>query len=209
MLICRFLGNACIELIGEKDHIIIDPVFLSRPREGIGTVFITHEHSDHINIDKFNEICEKYTDNPEWLAIYGPKIVCDNFQFNILEIEPKTKVKLNDGIVEVFENECWKSEGCVAYLIEIGGKRILHTADSAKFSDQLRAIKAEIDCCFVACFESNFNDYLDFIKKITPKLIIPYHFTNEKVDSARKLVEFFKENGINTQFLKIGDQFEF
>lgn len=209
MLICRFLGNACIELIGEKDHIIIDPVFLSPPREGIGRVFITHEHSDHINIDKLEEICEKYTENPEWLAIYGPKIVCDNFHFNILEVEPKTKVNLKDGIVEVFENECWKSEGCVAYLIEIEGKRILHTADSAKFSDQLRAIKAEIDCCFVACFESNFNDYLDFIKKITPKLIIPYHFTNEKVDSARKLVEFFKKNGINTLFLKIGGQFEF
>ncbi|MCK4282127.1 MAG: MBL fold metallo-hydrolase, partial [Candidatus Lokiarchaeota archaeon] len=75
MLICRLLGNACIELIGEKDHIIIDPVFLSLPREGIGRVFITHEHSDHINIDKLDEICEKYTENLEWLAIYGPKIV--------------------------------------------------------------------------------------------------------------------------------------
>ncbi len=208
MLICRFLGNACIELIGEKDHIVIDPVFLSPPREGIGRVFITHEHSDHINIDKFNEICEKYTEKPEWLAIYGPKIVCDNFHFNILEVEPKTKVNLKDGIVEVFENECWKSEECVAYLIEIGGKRILHTADSAKFSNQLRGIKTEIDCCFVACFESNFKDYLEFLKIISPKLVIPYHFTGEKDESAKKLVDFLRGYNINSKFLSIGEEFE-
>ncbi len=207
MLICRFLGNACIELIGEKDHIIIDPVFLSPPREGIGRVFITHEHSDHINIDKLDEICEKYTENPKWLAIYGPKIVHNNFKFDILEVESNTKVNLNDGIVEVFENECWKSKGCVAFLIEIGGKRILHTADSAKFSNQLRAIKTEIDCCFIACFESNFNDYLEFLKIISPKLVIPYHFTGEKEENAKKLVDFLKVNNLNSKFLDMGGEF--
>jgi len=207
MLICRFLGNACIELIGEKDHIIIDPVFLSPPREGIGRVFITHEHSDHINIDKLDEICEKYTENPKWLAIYGPKIVHNNFKFDILEVEPNTKVILNDGIVEIFENECWKSEDCVAYLIEIGGKKILHTADSAKFSNQLRAIKTEIDCCFIACFENSFNDYLEYLKIISPKLVIPYHFTGEKEENAKKLVDFLKVNNLNSKFLNIGGEF--
>lgn len=207
MLICRFLGNACIELIGEKDHIIIDPAFLSPPKEEIGRVFITHEHSDHINADKLDEICLKYTENPEWLAIYGPKIVRNNFQFDILEVEPKTIVNLNDGVVEVFENECWKSEECVAYLIEIGGKRILHTADSAKFSNQLRAIKIEIDCCFIACFENNFNDYLEFLKIISPKLVIPYHFTGEKEENAKKLVDFLKVNNLNSKFLDIGGEF--
>jgi len=48
MVVCRFLGNACIELISTQDHIIIDPVFLSPPEKGIEEIFVTHHHSDHI-----------------------------------------------------------------------------------------------------------------------------------------------------------------
>jgi L-ascorbate metabolism protein UlaG (beta-lactamase superfamily) len=207
-LICRFLGNACIELIGERDHIIVDPVFLSPPKRGIERIFITHEHSDHIDIDKIDEICREYTREPEGLAIYGPKIVRDNLFIELFEVEPQTKVNLKDGLVLVFENECWKSEECVAYLIEIEGKKILHTADSAKFSNQLRAINSEIDCCFIACFERNYNDYLEFLRLISPKLAIPYHFTRDGAESAKKLVNFLKENNINSRFLPIGGEIE-
>ena len=59
MVACRFLGNACIELISEKDHIIIDPVFLSQPKKGIESIFLTHHHPDHTNLDKINDIEKK------------------------------------------------------------------------------------------------------------------------------------------------------
>lgn len=119
------------------------------------------------------------------------------------------KIDINMGYVEVFKNDCWKAEGCVAYLITIGNKRVLHTADSAVFSDQLRNIDVDIDVCFIACFESNFNDYLEFLKKVSPTIAIPYHFTHEKKENAEKLVEYLSKAGINSQYLRIGNELDF
>ncbi len=209
MTSCRFLGNACVEIISEKDHIILDPVFLTSPQEGIEKIFITHHHSDHISVDKLFEIRQQYAKESSELEIYGPKGIQDEFDIEIVHVDSGSKIKLNDGVVEVLENNCWKAGDCVAFLVTIEGKLILHTADSASFSDQLRGLKDEIDCCFVACFESNFNDYLEFIKKITPKMAIPYHFTVEKIEEAKKLVDFFKKNNIYSEFLSIGQEFEF
>ncbi|MFX1495783.1 MAG: MBL fold metallo-hydrolase [Promethearchaeota archaeon] len=208
MLICRFLGNACIELIGEKDHIIIDPVFLTPPRKGIERTFITHHHQDHITENKLNEIKENYSFKDKELEIYGPECLFEEFDIEFTLIIPGTKIGLNNGEIEVLENSCWKAEGCIAYLISIDNKKILHTADSATYSNQLFTLKNNIDLCFVACFVENFDDYLKFTAKVTPKQVIPYHFTSEKKENAMKLDQYLKENGINSHFLNIGEEIE-
>ncbi|MFX1320485.1 MAG: MBL fold metallo-hydrolase [Promethearchaeota archaeon] len=208
MVLCRFLGNACLELISEKDHIIIDPVFISQPNKGIESIFLTHHHSDHVNLEKINEIRINFLKEGKELEIYGPECIHDEFNLDFTLILPGSKIDLNNGSVEVFENNCWKAEGCVAYLVEIEGKKILHTADSADYSGELNRIKHEINYCFVACFEDNFYDYLGFLKNLKPNTAIPYHFATEKDESAKKLAEFLKENKINSKFLAIGEEFE-
>jgi len=208
MVVCRFLGNACIELISEKDHIIIDPVFISQPKKGIESIFLTHHHPDHTNLEKINQIKKGFSREGKELEIYGPECIHEEFNLDFTLILPGSKVDLNNGYVGVFENSCWKAEGCVAYLIEVEGKKILHTADSADYTEQLKAIKDEINCCFIACFEDNFNDYLGFLRNLNPKLAISYHFTAEKEVNAKKLAEFLKENKINSKFLAIGEEFE-
>ena len=204
MLTCYFLGNACIEIISDTDHIIIDPIFLVPPQKEIEKILITHHHADHINLDKLAEIDQKYSIKGRKSEIYAPKCVQEEFNIGFNLVEPGSKIDLNDGTVEVFENNCWKAESCVAFLITIGGKNILHTADAASYSEQLRAIKDTIDICFVACFESNFEDYLEFVKIISPKITIPYHFNDEKQEDAKKLVEYLNINDINSKFVPIG-----
>ncbi|MFX1314625.1 MAG: MBL fold metallo-hydrolase [Promethearchaeota archaeon] len=204
MLICRFLGNACLELISEKDHIIIDPAFLSQPKKGIESIFLTHHHPDHTNLEKINEIKKEGKE----LEIYGPECIHEEFNLDFILILPGSKINLNNGQVEVFENNCWKAEGCVAYLITMEGKKILHSADSAEYSDQLKSIKDEIDVCFTACFEESFSDYLEFLKLILPKVTIPYHFTSGNKETAKNLVNFLNNNNINSKFLEIGAKFE-
>ena len=201
---CHFLGNACIEIFSEADHLIIDPVFLVPPQKGIEKILITHHHSDHIDLDKLAEIYQIYSKEGKKPEIYAPQCVQEEFDIELTLVESGSKIDLNDGTVEVFENNCWKAEGCVAFLFTIGGKNILHTADAASYSEQLRAIKDTIDICFVACFESNFKDYLEFVKIISPKIIIPYHFNDEKQEDAKKLVEYLNINDINSKFVSIG-----
>lgn len=208
MVSCRFLGNACIEIISKQDHIIMDPVFFSAPQKGIEKVFLTHHHSDHVSQEKLAEILNNYKNEDQEMEIFGPLCVCEELNIDFTLIQPNSRINLNDGYVDVFENKCWKAEGCVAYLITIENKKILHTADSAVFSDELKSIKDKIDLCFVACFESNFDDYLRFLKTVSIKLVIPYHFNKEKVEEAKKLNEFLNENNINTKFIPIGEEFE-
>ena len=208
MVLVRFLGNACVELIGEKDHLIIDPAYIEPPQQGIKKVFITHEHSDHIDVEKTREICEKYCLDDETPEFYGPISVWRDVSSDITVVEPSDVVSLFNGKVSTYQNECWKSEVCVAYLIELDRKVILHSADSAKFSDSLRDLRIDIDCCFVACFESNFEDYLKFIKILKPQLTLPYHFTAEKVENAKKLVAFLNDNDLESNFVAIGKGIE-
>ena len=204
----RFLGNACIEIIGNQDHVIIDPVFLSAPKIGIERIFLTHHHSDHVNQEKLAEIRDKFSIEGNGPEIYGPSCVHEELTVDLILIGPDSKITLNNGAVEVFENECWKAPGCVAYLIEIDNKRILHTADSANFSMQLKDFKDKIDLCFVACFESNFSDYLNFLKTVPSDITIPYHFNHEKEDDAKKLTTYLTNNGIKAKFLSIGLEYE-
>ncbi|MFX1572774.1 MAG: MBL fold metallo-hydrolase [Promethearchaeota archaeon] len=208
MVNIRFLGNACVELIGKQDHIIIDPTFLKEPQPGIERIFLTHHHSDHFDQEKLLEIETNFSMEGKALEIYGPLCVYEEFDINCILIEPTSKIDLINGYVEVFENDCWKAPGCVAYLITMDNKKILHTADSAEFSNQLYNLKGEIDVCFVACFENNFNDYLEFLKTKELKKAFPYHYNFEKEEEAKKLATFLTENGINSEFLSIGSEYK-
>jgi len=205
---CYFLGNACVEIIGKNDHLIIDPVFLSEPHTGIENMFITHHHPDHVEINKLKEINAKYHGKNKELKIYGPECLYEQLNIEFTLIIPGSKIELKNGYASVYENDCWKAEGCVAYSISIDNKNILHTADTANFSSSLRELKNQIDLCFIACFEENFADYLKFIKEISPKKVIPYHYTIEKEENSKRLVQYLKENDNNAQFLNIGDFIE-
>ncbi|MBD3228576.1 MAG: hypothetical protein GF329_10345 [Candidatus Lokiarchaeota archaeon] len=203
----RFLGNSCIEIIGEKDHIILDPAFLSPPTKGIEKIFITHHHSDHINLAKLSEIKEKFADNID-LDIYGPKSVKDELKIDLKVLKSKDKVKLKNGKVRIYENNCWKAENCLAYLLVVDNKYILHSADSSKFSNALRNMRKRVDYCFVACFEDNYSDYLKFLKDIGAGIAIPYHFDEEKTEMAKGLVKYLKDNNIIARYIEIGKEFK-
>jgi L-ascorbate metabolism protein UlaG (beta-lactamase superfamily) len=209
MATCRFLGRSCIEIKGLSDHIIIDPNYTKEPLKGIKSIFITHEHKDHFNIEKINEIREIYATSNEELKIYGPKSIKNEFDLDIERIKDKKKIKLNNFIIKAYKIDCYKTEECYAYIITRGDINVLHTADSANFSDELRKLKGKIDYCFIACFEEYFSDYLNFIKEINPMITFPYHFDPGEEQMAKKLSEFLNENGIEAEYIDIGTEFEF
>lgn len=209
MIICRYLGRSCVEIISKNDHLIIDPNYVEPPRKGINKVLLTHEHDDHLDPEKIQKIYENLIRKDHEFKIFGPKSTKGKIYFEKLNIvDDGDIIDLSDGDIEVFSIDCWGSDSCVAYLIIINGKRILHTADSANYSDRLKAIERKIDCCFVACFEDYYKDYLNFIKKVKPKLTIPYHFGPDKKEMGKKLAEYLEINDINVKFLNPGEEIE-
>jgi L-ascorbate metabolism protein UlaG (beta-lactamase superfamily) len=207
---CRFLGRSCLELITLKGHFIIDPNYLLPPTEGISRVFFTQGNMYHFDPQKIKEIQEKYSpEEEEDLEIYGPTILKEETEFDIRKVKDGKTIGFEDTNVEIFGVECKNAEECFSYVFTIGEVRVLHTADSAHFSDRLRNFQEKIDFCFISCEEENFDDYLAFLQKLNPKVTFPYHFIEGEEDRARKLVEYLMNNGLESSFLEIGDEFEF
>jgi L-ascorbate metabolism protein UlaG (beta-lactamase superfamily) len=209
MIQCRFLGRACIEIISENDHIIIDPNYVKPPRKGINKILLTHEHDDHLSQEDIQKIYKEYIREDQDCMIYGPLSVKD--KIGITEpiiVEDGTIIDLNEGDIRVFSMDCWGADSCVAYLIAIEDKYILHTADSANYSERLKKITEPVDCSFVACFEDYYEDYLDFIQRINPRLTIPYHFDPEKEEMGKNLADYLDKQGINVRFLHSGEEIE-
>lgn len=205
MVVCRYLGRACVEIISDNDHIIIDPNYVVLPRKGINKILLTHEHDDHLSLEKIQRIYEDFVEEDNELKIFGPISAKNRVKtLKLLVIKDESEINLCDGKIEVFNINCWKSEACVAYLINVNNKSILHTADSAYYSDRLKNIGKEIDCCFVATFEDYYEDYLIFIRAIMPKLTIPYHFGPGKEKMGKKLADFLENNKVNVKYLEPG-----
>lgn len=206
MSLCRYLGRACVEVIDDEEHLIIDPNYIQSPRKGINKILITHEHDDHFNSEKIQKIGEQYIREDQDLEIYGAKSIENKVALEApIIVEGGDIVDLENGEIKVFDVDCWGSDSSVAYLIEIDGKTILHTADSAKYSESLKNIDKGVDCCFVACFEDNYNDYLDFINTINPELTIPYHFGPDEEDMGKNLAEYLEEHDVNVKYLSPGE----
>ncbi|MEJ2294248.1 MAG: MBL fold metallo-hydrolase [Candidatus Lokiarchaeota archaeon] len=205
MVVCRYLGRACVEIISDKDHIIIDPNYVEVPRKGINKILLTHEHDDHLSLEKIQRIYENFVEEDNELKIFAPISIKDKIKsLKLLVIKDESIIKLGDGNIEVFSINCWNSKACVAYLINVNNKSILHTTDSAYFSDRLKNIGKKVDCCFVATFEDYYEDYLNFIRAILPKLTIPYHFSPGKEKMGKKLAAFLEKNEVNVKYLEPG-----
>ncbi|TFF90900.1 MAG: hypothetical protein EU548_00690 [Promethearchaeota archaeon] len=209
MVICRFLGRSCLEIIGLKDHIIIDPNYIENPKKGIEKIFITHEHEDHFNLKKINKIRHDYSLENKNIEIFGPKSIKNEFDLNYNRIKNGLKIKLDNFIIDAFKIDCYKSKECYAYLISKGDIRLLHTADSSHFSNELRNLNLEVDYCFIACYEDEFSNYLKFLNHISPKITFPYHFGQGKEENAKKLSSLIMESGLESKFLEIGAEFGF
>ncbi|TXT58667.1 MAG: putative Zn-dependent hydrolase of the beta-lactamase fold-like protein [Promethearchaeota archaeon] len=208
MPVVRFLGGACVEIIGEEEHLIFDPNYEKAPRKGIGRIFLTHEHSDHVDAEKMEKIKQEYLRQDKQYQIYGPKSTEKTIESTPNIVKGGMRININNGKVEIYEIDCWKAEDCLGYLITIDGKTILHTADSANYSQELMDLNEQVDICFTACFEDFFEDYLKFVKKIKPNLTIPYHFNSGDEEMAKELVKFYKENGVKAKYYEIGSEFE-
>ena len=184
----RWLGNACLEVFGEK-HFLIDPNFLVNVKKFLEFILITHEHADHYSPEKCAKILPKTT-------VYAPRTTLDKFGIEGVAVKTGDKI---DGI-EVLESDCWGSEESVSYFY----KGLLHSGDSAKFPE-IDGVKL----VFTACFLDYYEDYMRAFKRLRPDLVIPFHYDVQKSpDNAVGLKQMCKERGINCRLLKVGEYIE-
>lgn len=179
----RWLGNAAVEIFGEK-HILIDPNVKTPPKQKADIVLVTHEHDDHFNRKDYKQ----YGANAE---TYAPKTTLEKFNIKGGAVNPGDEI----DEIKVLESDCWGSEESVSYFYH----GVLHTGDSASFP----TVK-NVKVIFSACFPDYYKDYINESKRLHPELVIPFHYDPEedKAD-AKNLSTKLKKEGINSRMLNI------
>ncbi|MBS3815255.1 MAG: MBL fold metallo-hydrolase [Hadesarchaea archaeon] len=181
----RWLGNACIEIFGDK-RILIDPNFLVEPEKEADIVLLTHEHDDHF--DKSN-----YFDYGKNAGLIAPETSLKKFGVNGKSVVPGDE--FDD--IRVLESNCWNSEESVSYFY----KGILHAGDSADFPEV-----SGVKLVFTACFPDYYDDYVVDFKKLDPGLVIPIHYDpSEDLSDAQGLVDRLSNEGIDSKILELGE----
>jgi len=183
----RWLGNSCIEIVDGK-HLLIDPNYLAEPEEDIELVLVTHEHGDHFDPEKFEKLGVK--------KLVAPKATLEEYSLDGIEAKPGMEI---EGI-KILESWCWKAKESVSYFY----KGILHAGDSAKFPEVVEKVKV----VFTACFPDYYEDYLKEFQRMKPELIIPFHYSEEKIENAKGLKELLNKNGLNCKILDVGGEIE-
>ena len=184
----RWLGNSCIEIQGNT-NILIDPNYLTEPESDIKIVLVTHEHDDHCDPDKLEALGD--------FQLYAPKSVFDNFDLEGNTVKSGDKINNN---IDVIECDCYGSEESVCYYYE----GIYHTADASTYQDP-----EDVDILFTACFDNLYDEYLDSIQQINPKLVIPYHYDPNNEDEsqeAKGLRNLLRKKNQNVNIMELGEQ---
>ncbi|MFB0563853.1 MAG: MBL fold metallo-hydrolase [Candidatus Lokiarchaeia archaeon] len=181
----RWLGNSCVEILGKR-HFLIDPNFLVEPEKGVELVFVTHEHPDHFDIQKFNTLK---------VGLVAPYSVLSMYN---LEGKRAEIGKEFEG-VKIFESWCLKSEESVSYFYE----GVLHPGDSARFPEV-----SDVKLVFTACFPDFYADYVNAFKKMKPEMVIPLHFSEQKRYTAEGLKERLDKERIDCRILRVGESIE-
>ncbi len=183
----RWLGEACVEISGEKD-LLIDPNYTEEPKIAPEIILITHEHDDHIDPNKI----ASYND----AEIHAPETVLEKFDLEGSIAEPG-KTIADD--IRVYSCDCYGAEEAVSYYYA----GMLHTADTASFPQ----VEDNIKLLFTACFSDFYDDYIEGAERLEPDLIIPYHYDprdEDEHEEAAGLVELFKEADFKARIISPG-----
>ena len=181
----RWLGNSCVEILG-KEHFLIDPNFLVEPEDRVKLVFVTHEHPDHFDIQKFRRL------NAGLVAPY-PVLSMYNLDGERAEVG-----KEFEG-VKIFESWCLKSEESVSYFYQ----GVLHSGDSARFPEV-----EDVRLVFTACFPDFYDDYVNAFRRMKPEIVVPFHFSEHNRYVAESLKQRLEKKRIDCRILRIVESIE-
>nr|MDO8082933.1 MBL fold metallo-hydrolase [Candidatus Freyarchaeota archaeon] len=181
----RWLGNSCVELLGER-RFLIDPNFLVEPEDGVELVFVTHEHADHFDIQKFKKLNA---------GLVAPYTVLSMYHLD----GKRAEVGKEFEGVKILESWCLKSEESVSYFYE----GILHPGDSARFPEA-----EDVRLVFTACFPDFYDDYVNAFMRMKPEIVVPFHFSEQKRYIAEGLKKRLDRKRIYCRILGVGESID-
>jgi L-ascorbate metabolism protein UlaG (beta-lactamase superfamily) len=221
-----FHGHSCVQIAVEEQSLLIDPFLrgnalaVSQP-EDIKTNFIllTHAHTDHIldaepiakaNQAKVVAVVELAT----YMSWKGLETIGMNMGGTVdLGFAQAKMVQAyhTSGIVIEDKQQIMYGGMPAGYVIQAGGKTILHAGDTSLFSDmKMIGERYDIDVAFIPIgghYTMDPEDALQAAQWYGAKLTIPVHWNTFPAiqQDANKFVTRLAEHGLQGKVLQPGE----
>ena len=184
----QFFGHSCVMFTTAQGSLLVDPFLQGNPVNRVpledinpDVVVITHGHGDHFG-------------NALELEAKGAMLISSVEVIGYAQKQgAKNVIGMNIGgtyrstVGSIKFTPAWHSSSLpdgsyggmpMGVILELEGKKIYHTGDTALFSDMSLIGKAGIDLAFVCCgdhFTMGVDDALEAVKFIQPKALVPIH----------------------------------
>jgi L-ascorbate metabolism protein UlaG (beta-lactamase superfamily) len=184
----QFFGHSCVMFTTSQGSLLVDPFLQGNPVNRVpledinpDVVVITHGHGDHFG-------------NALELEAKGAKLISSVEVIGYAQKQgAKNVVGMNIGgtyrstVGSIKFTPAWHSSSLpdgsyggmpMGVILELEGKKMYHTGDTALFSDMSLIGKAGIDLAFVCCgdhYTMGVDDALEAVKFIQPKALVPIH----------------------------------
>ena len=204
---------ACVLLDMPGARLVVDPVGVAEGLGKLDAILITHEHYDHLDTHLVANLQSKT----------GCLVVADQTSSKLLArsvpgdklvtVKPGSQVSVGEAKIYVEECNHPPASTPVTYIIEAGGLKVYHTADSLPFK-RMAEIGAthepDITFCTVGIAPgASPRTGAEIAKLVKPKVAIPYH-TRSRGD-LRAFADILAREApdIRCVILEIGQEFTY
>jgi len=205
---------ACVLLRMPGATLVVDPVGVSAREIGaVDAILITHEHYDHLDTNLVASIQAKtgclVVADPTSSRLLARSVPGDK----LITVEPGSQITVKDAKIYVEECNHPPASTPVTYLIESGGLKVYHTADSLPFNRMAEigeTHKPDITFCTVGIAPGTSPETgVQIAKLVRPKVAIPYH-TDRRAD-LRRFADLLAEEApeIRCVVLERGEEFSY
>jgi L-ascorbate metabolism protein UlaG (beta-lactamase superfamily) len=204
------LGHDTFKVTNSK-VLYFDPHVLPKDPQKADIILVTHDHFDHCDPDRINEIKKEDT------IIVTSKSSSKKLKGNVKIIKPGEKRDIGGGIqieaVYAYNINKFRSPGVpfhpksddfLGFVVTFEGKRIYHAGDSDNIPE-LQELK-DIDVALLpvsGTYVMTVQEAIDAAKVINPRLAIPMHYgviVGEEKD-AQAFRESLKDSGIKVEII--------
>jgi len=169
------LGHASFIIKGEEKIIYFDPYLLSSSSEKADLILITHDHYDHCDPGKVEQI--KKPDTVIITTSASARKLSGNIK-TIKEGDSITEKGISIKVVPAYNpNKPYHPRGSgVGFIIDVGGTKIYHAGDT-DFIPGMSNIQADIALLPIGgTYTMDGDEGVRATLAIKPKVVIPIHY---------------------------------
>lgn len=214
-------AQSCLFVEINNKKILIDPGTFVFNEEGlkpdnfsdIDVILITHEHSDHLDLDNIAKLIE--INQPK---IYGLKSVVElikqsSSEADINAVASDSKIEFDDISISVLDSTHGPlpngnpAPEVLGYVIDDGENRLYTPGDTTELNAEAKADIIAVPICGTVVL--SIDQAKEQLLELSPKLAIPIHYDNPKYPvDVQDFVQAMADTNTGVKVLGWGERIE-